>query len=57
MNVLDVVSARQTNTLRQIFQLVRKGSLFDKSSLGHADLAQRVVGGGLRDAKFLEKCC
>ena len=53
MDVLDVVSARQTDSLSQIFQLVRKGSLFDESSFCNTDFAQSVVGGRLSNAKFL----
>ena len=53
MDVLDVVSAGQTDSLGKIFQLVRKGSLFDESSFCNTDFAQSVVGGRLSNAKFL----
>ena len=53
MDVLDVISAGQTDSLGEIFQLVRKGSLFDESSFCNTDFAQSVVGGRLSNAKFL----
>ena len=53
MNVLDIISARQADTFRQVLQLVGQRPLLDEPSLRHADLAEGVVGGWLGDAKLL----